>query len=46
MTTEWAELTGFFTAATCTPVESFIYVEGAPVGSSFYIDDAELEPLP
>jgi endo-1,4-beta-xylanase len=46
LTTEWIEVTGFFTASTCGPLESLIYVEASPASGNFYIDDTRLELVP
>jgi hypothetical protein len=46
LTTEWVEVTAFFAAATCTPLEQMIYVEAAPASGNFYIDDSSLELVP
>lgn len=39
---EWSEITAIVTVPTCELAESLIYLEGAPVGENFYIDDTSL----
>lgn len=46
VTTDWTELGAAFTTPDCVLAEGLIYVEGAPAGESFCIDDASLELLP
>lgn len=46
VTDEWTELTGLLVAPDCTLLESVLYVEGAPVGESYCIDDTSLMLLP
>jgi hypothetical protein len=45
VTTAWTELTGVLVVPECPLLESMIYVEGAPVGESFSIDDTSLHLL-
>ncbi len=46
VTTDWSELVGIILAPDCSPVESVLYVEAAPVGESYCIDDTSIELLP
>ncbi len=43
---QWTELTGLLVAPECTLLESQLYVEGAPVGESYCIDDTSLLLMP
>jgi hypothetical protein len=42
VTSEWTELTGILEPQDCTLLESVLYLDGAPVGQSFCIDDTSL----
>jgi hypothetical protein len=42
VTTTWTQLTGILVVPDCPLLESMVYVEGAPVGESFSIDDTSL----
>jgi hypothetical protein len=44
-TTTWAELSGVFVAPTCNALEFILYVEGAPPGETYCIDDTTLLKL-
>jgi hypothetical protein len=46
VSTEWTELTGVVLAPDCTLLESVVYLDAAPVGESYWIDDTRLEVLP
>jgi hypothetical protein len=46
VTAEWTELTGILIPQDCTLLESVLYLDGAPVGQGFYIDDTSLTLIP
>jgi carbohydrate binding protein with CBM4/9 domain len=46
VTTDWSELVGIIVAPDCALVESVLYVEAAPVGESYCIDDTSIERVP
>jgi carbohydrate binding protein with CBM4/9 domain len=46
VTTDWSELVGVILAPDCALLESVLYVEAAPIGESYCIDDTSIERVP
>jgi endo-1,4-beta-xylanase len=46
VSSEWTELTGLVLAPDCTLLESVVYLDAAPVGENYWIDDTRLELIP
>jgi hypothetical protein len=46
VTTDWGELVGIILAPDCALLESVLYVEAAPIGESYCIDDTSIELVP
>jgi hypothetical protein len=46
VTTDWSELVGIILAPDCALLESVLYVEAAPIGESYCIDDTSIELVP
>jgi hypothetical protein len=42
VTNDWTEMSAALSIPNCTLGDSLIYVEGPPVGESFYLDDTSL----